>query len=313
MITTSTYKLMESIRYNLKKDKNRFEELSNLKDFQFEMGFISNRTIKPIVTVFPIAKRFGDRWSGGKQNVTYDFTIDIYSDEHFKIEESKEFCLNIIDSCKTIIKENIRLTGEDNRENVLSTDIGNDVIFETPDAERRGFISTASLEISCKAHHQINPNRIHNETIQYGNDDLFIEKLAYDIEQYLDVESFKQVRDWIVKINRPEKAWPAIKILPGNTATDDVFSNTEDLFLRNINFNIILKSQPNMKTIKNILDLSDAVVEAIEKSYKVQGFAQNYMIDSIIYDYVNDRDRGFEFNSTISVRYWSRKKYNVVY
>ncbi len=304
---------MSAIKFQLRKNKDRFKVLSNLKDFQFQMGFVANRTIKPVITVFPVAKRFGDRWSGGKQNVIYDFTVDIYSEEHAEIEKSKEFCLDVVDACKTIIKENIRLKGKDNKENVLSTDIGSDDIFESFDAERRGFISTASLEVSGKAHHQINPSRIHVDTIQYGNDDVFIEKLAYDIEQYLDVDSFKKIKDWIIKISRPEKAWPAIKILPGNTLTDDILSNQEDTFLRNISFIIIYKNTVSIETIKTILDLSDAVVEAIEKSYKVQGFSQNYMIDDIQYDYTNDRDHGFKFFSTINVRYWSRKKYNVKY
>lgn len=306
---TTTYKLMNSIQFNLRKFASSAVALEIKTTKTFKTGFVFSETLRPAITVFPLGVRFLGRRDGGIQILEYEFSIDIYSAPEVKLEDAKAWCLRVVDDVKECLRGSIHLVDEGGAQNSFATEILEQSVTEGLGTTDRGFRSVASVRVVCRAFHTMNSNRVLVDARQATDFDSFLEAVS----GYLQAEATLQneVGAWVTKVAVPVVKYPAVYILPENEVLNDVFSGRADMLERPVVFSVVSVGQPQGEAVWDNIVLVDKVVAAIEKYYRVGGYADDCQIDSIGYDYAVDGN-AFQFISSIRVRYKCVKQFSRV-
>lgn len=308
--TTNMWDVLNAVKKNLM-DYSRSSNSSTLhKVRSWCIGFVFSNMVFPVISVFPVSKTFVPTYSGGLCTVEYKVSIDIYSERSDNIETAKEFCMKAINEIKMGIKKYLQMPDRTGFRNGFSTTIEEETLFEDISKEANSFYSKASVIIVIKAYHQFNEDKVGCTTIYDTDYNDFVDKVEYYVRSSLTADLHK-VRSWNKKVYNNLSVTPAVVILPGNEQILETLTNRYARVTRPINFNVLSKGFPSKALIKSNILLADEVVKAIEENYLIGGYAQECALNAI--DYLSLPDAGFNFISTISVDYVSRRKFDIKY
>lgn len=308
---TDTYSLMNAIKHNLRK-YTAFDPKNNFKFIKsWNLGFVLPETILPAVTVFPLSKTFLPKRAGGKQPVDYKFLIDVYSKKYRYQTDAKKYSLEMSEGIQDVIKGSLKMVDADGQPTCYNTFLDLINTSEDKDDSNRMFVSKTSLEITCRAFHQMYEGRNHVDgDYKYVNFDEFLEKVLDTTQK--GFEKPQKIDTWIHKTMKTIFKFPSIAILPGNEIQDDnIYSNHRNYLVRPVAFYIFYKGYPKKELLKDNIDVADELVKAIEKNYRVDGHAISSDIKSIDYNF-GEIDNEFRFNSVVNVEYYIKRPYQRV-
>ena len=298
--TTDVMKAVKDVFLDYRTDTNALV-FPRIKTWN--LGFMFPQTIYPAITVFPMSKTFLPMASDGTCTVEYRFSVDIFSATFKKLEDSKAFTINAGDDVKNVLKKSFQLCDKDGVQNAFSVGIENQTFYEAPDDRKRGLMSKASVQIVCRAFHEMNLDRVGaDRSILETDFDTFLETIITELQADSAINK-DGVRQWVLKTSAPLTQFPAVAILPGNEIVHEVLSNNRAILERPVQFHVITRGIPKWTAIKQNIQLADRLLNAIELYHRVSGQSQEYRTDVIDYQ---ASEGGMVFSSMISSNYRSR-------
>ena len=318
---TNVYDLMQAIKYNLKQfcddDPGRAvgsgEIISDMlmkSKVSWKTGFVFPDTVLPAVTVFPISKIFHPRKADGWQYVEYRFTIDVFSKRRVDYREAKQFCLEAMDDVVQCVKSRVKMIDANGYAHCFSTKILGTSIYEPTSPADRGFQSKASVQISCMAWHRMNPNRVFPSAgvIDKGYE-IFFDHVI-DLVGGTARSEGVVAREWINRVIRPIKRYPAVLTMPEDQSVLEIRSNETVDLERPVRFQVVSRGVPKIDLLEKNMDIADDLVDIIEEKYALGGYAEDCEIRSIEYLPVKG---GLVYISIILVTYKSKLAISTVY
>lgn len=308
---TNIYDLMQAIKYNLKQfcGPTGSSEMLKKDKVSWKTGFVFPDTVFPAVTVFPISKIFHPRKADGWQYVEYRFTIDIYSKRRVDYREAKQFCLEAMDDVVNCVKGRIKMIDATGYAHCFSTKILGTSIYEPTSPADKGFQTKASVMISCMAWHRMNPDRVFPNGVIDKGYEVFFDQVVSLVGGQARTDGVV-AREWIDRVIRPIKRYPAVLTMPEDQSVLEIRSNETVDIERPIRFQIVSRGIPKMDLIEKNIDIADDLVDIIEEKYALDGYAEDCEIRSIEY---NPVEGGLVYISTILVTYKSKLAISAVY
>lgn len=300
---TDTWSLMRAVKTNLQDYRGYTPEVIQIdkKQVNFGLGFVQPKTAFPVITIFPRAKIFGPRRGGGRSIVEYQLSVDIYSPQMPDLVAAKEWAMKAAEDVKRCLKQNQHMQDHSGVKHCFKVTVTGVQQTEHPDDRGRNFQSTAQIAVSCYAYHD-----------WAGTADQGFRQLETDSNDFMDrviklvkenAQGMDRVRDWVTKVGKPLTQTPAILILPADEYySEEEFAGKTDLLVRPIVFTVVSRAFPRAATLQENIKLGDKLVEAIERAYKVDGYARQAVVSDIVYDW-GVQNESFQFMSSISATY----------
>lgn len=306
---TDTYSLMLAIRVTLRKHL-AFDTTNTFKKVKsWNLGFIFPETILPSITVFPVSKTFLPKRSGGVQPVQYRYSVDIYSRKHRYLHEAKQFCLDASEAVIEALMSNRKMrdkAGTAHCYNVVIEDVS---VLEGKDDQDRNLLSKVSIEVMCEALHQMNESRETQGHVSYATSDEFHDLVFEQVKS--GVVSPSRIKGWQHKISKRVAKFPTVLILPQSEVIDSEYTNHNDLVARSYAFHVLHRGYPKKELLRDNIQISDMLVNSIEKKYMLGGKCLSSTVNSVQYNY-GDIDSEFNFYSSVLVDYFTRRQFKKV-
>jgi hypothetical protein len=304
---TSVYELLKALKANIQ-DYITDPDSSVLSQIAtWNLGYVFPNTVFPAIAIFPISKSFSGGLSDGTSYADYRITIDIYSKRLPNLSDAKDFCLNCVEEISRAIKKQIHLPN-DGKLHCIKTEIVSQTTREYINSEERNFQSSASILVSCKSYHQLNPDTLYPGTVVESSYREFLDRL----QELLKADCPYTGIDWVYKTNRPTSSALSVISLPGDEELRESRTNGYGIVSRPVTLCVVSRGFPKIDILRSNLLLADNLVSIIERNRMVEGLAQECTVSSIGF-VEGQEDAGFCFASTIQCDFLSRQEFPIKY